>query len=68
MILWLRRTPSRLAPSRSMARCDRRFSWWVIQPTRITPSVPNARSISISLASAFTPVRCQSRPIQVEPM
>jgi hypothetical protein len=51
-----------------MARCDRRFSWWVIQPTRITPRMSNARSISISLASVFMPVRCQSRPIQVEPM
>ena len=64
----LRITPSRLAPSRAIARCDRSLRMSVYQNTRSAPSTSKARSSSISLDSVLTPLRHHGLPRIVWPI
>ena len=41
-IIWLRSRPSRTAPSRSIARCERSLRWSVLNWTRMQPRVSKA--------------------------
>src|SRR5690625_2984524 len=54
---WWRRTPSRRAPRRSMARCDAKLKLSVRQPTTPAPSVSKACPSSSNLHAVFTWVR-----------
>lgn len=68
MRLWLRRTPSCLAPSRKIAVLDWWFSQCVRNSTAMQPSASNAWVSSRSLLSALVPVRWAERAFQVDPI
>mmetsp|Transcript_4934 Transcript_4934/g.17731 ORF Transcript_4934/g.17731 Transcript_4934/m.17731 type:complete len:673 (-) Transcript_4934:1368-3386(-) len=62
---WWRSTPSRLAPRRSMARCEAWLKLSVRQPTSRAPRVSKAWVSSSSLAVVLTALRCARRAYQV---
>jgi hypothetical protein len=64
-IAWPRITPSFLAPSRSMARCDAKLKLSVRQPTVRQPSASKAWVSISSLQVVFTWVRWQRLAYQV---
>lgn len=62
---WCRRTPSFFAPSRSMARCERKLNGSVRKATTLHSSVSNACCIKSSLQAGLTAVRCLLRAYHV---
>src|SRR5881394_794255 len=63
-----RMTPSRFAPSASMARCDRKLKLSVRSPTTLHPRVSNAWPRSSSLQVVLTCVRWWLLPYHVCPI
>src|SRR5215208_1915428 len=62
---WWRRTPSRLAPSASIARCERKLKLSVRRPTTLQPTASKAWVRSRSLDAVLTWLRCQRAPYHV---
>src|SRR5690606_21149587 len=65
---WLRITPSRLAPRRSIALREARVNQLVWKPTARQPRVSKACASKSRLTSVLTPVRCTRRAYQVYPI
>ena len=70
MIVWLRKTPSNVAPMPASALRDRSLRACVLNSTRLAPSVSNAWVSWSSLASRLAPVRWNAvadpRPADLE--